>query len=290
MVAVLSRGINAVIQIALALAAITDTSPAAETIKSITEPCPALQGSEELLAKADTQYVMLGEFHGNNEMPMMVADIACLYAEEGRPVTVGLEWYKGNQPAIDAFLISDGSKEAVAAFGDAPVWKNTFKDGRSSEAFVRLMDRLRLMHLAGQVTRVVAIVQIGRGENWNREKAMADNLLAIDRGPNGVVVTLIGNLHSRKGLNKRAAGPSKFTAGYLPAGKTVSLLMRSNGGQSWACYSMDDCGPKEIDKLRTEARAIHFVENRYQHDGLLELGVPVTSSPPARFGLVTSEK
>jgi hypothetical protein len=247
--------------------------------------CSEMAGSDELLAKANTKYVMLGEIHGNNEMPMMAADIACLYAESGKPVTVALEWDNNNQTAIDTYLASDGGEEALAAFGTAPVWQG-FQDGRASGAILHLIERLRVMHLAGKIRRVIAIDQIGQGPNWNREKAMADNILAIDRGEGGVIVTLIGNYHSRKAVAEDgddADGRKIYTAGYLPADETVSLMMLHNGGQSWVCYSDHSCGPKEMGRERNEARAIKFIDNPYKHDGILELGVPITASSPAKF-------
>jgi len=110
-----------------------------------TSPCPQIAGAERLWAKPETQWVMVGEMHGTAEMPALFANLVCQAAESGRPITVALEQDAEMQPAIDAFLTSDGGPAAHSAFLAAPMWNRKMQDGRASQAMLALYDRLRVM-------------------------------------------------------------------------------------------------------------------------------------------------
>lgn len=52
--------------------------------------CAELPGAREMLARPDVDYVLIGEYHGTNEMPAVARDIACAAIETGRPLALVL--------------------------------------------------------------------------------------------------------------------------------------------------------------------------------------------------------
>lgn len=85
--------------------------------------CPPVPNADRLWAKPETQWILVGEMHGTAQMPALFADLVCqAAATSGRPITVALEQNAGMQPAIDAFLKSDGGPRARASFLAAPMW------------------------------------------------------------------------------------------------------------------------------------------------------------------------
>ena len=120
-------------------------SPLVMAATAPVEPaCTAIPGWEQILADEAVRFVILGEMHGSNELPAVFADAVCLTARD-RPVVVALEQTSADQPAIDAFMASDGGAEARRTFLGAQMWNAPMKDGRSSEAYFRLFETLRQM-------------------------------------------------------------------------------------------------------------------------------------------------
>src|SRR5690606_17198505 len=100
------------------------------------------------------------------------------------PVIVALEQPGIDQPLIDAFLASDGGPDAVAAFLQAAMWNGPMKDGRSSEATLRLFDELRRMHAAGRIAAAVAFLPSNvpeRAGPAGYEEAMAKGIVSAAR-------------------------------------------------------------------------------------------------------------
>jgi len=117
--------------------------------------CTPIAGTAKLWESPSTRYVMVGETHGTNEAPELFADLVCA-ASKKRQVIVALEQPSQDQPAIDAFLKSDGKVGARAQFLKAGMWNQSTKDGRSSEAMLGLFDRLRRLKQAGRIQSVAA--------------------------------------------------------------------------------------------------------------------------------------
>ena len=130
----------------LAVAAASPAAPA----------CDPIPGWDRVLADSKIRWIVIGELHGTAETPAIFADAVCLTAKERGPVVVALEMPSGDQAKIDAFMASDGGRAAQAEFFTAMLWHMPMKDGRSSEAFFNLFERLRQMHREGRVARVVA--------------------------------------------------------------------------------------------------------------------------------------
>lgn len=247
--------------------------------------CQAIDGWDSLLAREQVRWIVIGEMHGNTESPAIFADAVCLTAQ-ARPVVVALEMPSMAQPAIDAFIASDGSEDAQAAFLADPIWHYEFKDGRSSQAMFRLFQRLRAMRASGHIERVVAAMAIdpaGPPSRARHEELMAGAVAAA--GAEGAtVLMLVGNAHAR--LQPLGFGGEVYPpmAALLPADQTVTLNIENNDGETWACTGLPiACGPiangrPDVLSDRREVRLDGTEGDAYS--GKLFLGTATTASPP----------
>jgi hypothetical protein len=249
--------------------------------------CTPIEGWEQVLADNKVHWIVIGELHGTAETPAIFADAVCLTAAKRGPVVVGLEIPSGDQARIDSFMNSDGGPAAQAEFFKALIWHMPMKDGRSSEAFFHLFERLRQMHKVGLVARVVAFQDSSPahdppGDQGPYEQRMA----AIVRGAaaeGATVVALAGYSHARK-TEANFGKPFMPMASHLPKGQTLTLFADGNGGSSWFCSgpTPEACGSHpshrqgEPAKRGVEPRPVD--EGAY--DGVLNLGTPTTASPP----------
>jgi hypothetical protein len=245
--------------------------------------CPQVVGVEHLWAKAETRWVMIGEMHGTAEMPAAFGDMVCKAAtDSGRPVTVALEQDVEMQPAIDAFIASDGGPAARAAFLKARMWNGKMQDGRASQAMLALYDRLRVLKQGGRIRAVVAFIPSMTGWKgdgpYNME--LADMLRALPVAPNGLILAYMGSVHAAKSSVGQGAHA------FLPAGadlapeRTISLYIDSNGGAAWTCMQ-DGCAPHPM-QARDAKRGFTPADRLpWRYDWIFELGAPATASPPA---------
>lgn len=248
-------------------------------------PCQAIDGWDSLLARDQVRWIVIGEMHGNAESPTIFADAVCLTAQ-ARPVVVALEMPSIAQANIDAFMASDGGEDAEAAFLADPIWHYEFKDGRSSQAMFRLFQRLRAMHAAGQIERVVAAMAIdpaGPPSRARHEELMAGALAAAGEG-GATVLMLVGNAHAR--LQPLDFGGEVYPpmASLLPGSQTITLNIENNGGETWACSGRPIvCGSitngrAQVLSDRREVRLGGQADESYS--GQLFLGTATTASPP----------
>lgn len=248
-------------------------------------PCQPIAGWDRLLSREQVRWIVIGEMHGNAESPEIFADAVCLTAH-ARPVVVALEVPSTAQPAIDAYVASDGGEDAQAAFLADPIWHYEFKDGRSSQAMFRLFQRLRAMRAAGHIERVVAAMAIdptGPPSRARHEELMAGALMAASSG-GATVLMLVGNAHAR--LQQLNFGGEAYEpmAALLPRAQTITLNIENNGGETWACTGRPiACGPiangrPDVLADRREVRLDGAVGDAYS--GQLFLGTATTASPP----------
>jgi hypothetical protein len=178
---------------ALLFAACRSTAPAAAP-----EACPPIAGAPALLTPG--RVVLLGEMHGTVESPAFVASFACAGLAAGRAVTVGVEIPKEEEPRLRAFLASEGGPAARAALVQGPFWDGVWKDGRSSEAMVALLERVRVWKRAGRPVAVALLDREDAPGAPTRDESMAAAVeTAAKAEPQGVVVALTGNLHNQIG-------------------------------------------------------------------------------------------
>lgn len=269
----------------LAAAALGSAKPAAAS-------CTPIPGWDQVLARDKIRWIVIGELHGTVETPAIFADAVCLTARQRHPVVVALEMPSSDQGRIDAFIASDGGATAQAAFFKASLWQSG--DGRSSQAFFRLFDRLRQMHREGIVKKVVAFqddsdVNDPPGDQGPYETRLA--AIVHDAAAPGVtVLALVGNLHARKTVATPSARDSKPfmpMASDLPADQALTLNALGNGGSAWNCIgptTPPDCGahpnPGSSEPV-TRGVELQPVEGG-AYDGVLNLGTETTASPPER--------
>lgn len=248
-------------------------------------PCQPIAGWDDVLANDQTRWIIIEEMHGNNESPDIFADAVCLTAQHRR-VMVALEQPDSAQPAIDAFLTSDGGEAAQQAFLADPMWHWEFKDGRTSQAVFRLFQRLRAMRQAGQIERVVAFQPTAFDAPPTRagyEELLAQPITAA-ASDGATVLVLVGNAHAS--FQPFGFGGEDYPpmAAVLPRAQTITLNIENNGGQTWACTGQPTtCGPiangrMEVLSEQREARLDGGVDDPYS--GQLNLGTATTASPP----------
>ncbi len=253
----------------------------AALVGATTAPCVPVAGADRLWS-ATTRWVIVGELHGTNEIPDAFANLLCLAAVTGRPVTVALEYPADGQAVIDAWLESDGDTAARSALLKLPIWSTEFQDGRSSVAFLRLWDTLRVMKQSGTIAGVVAS-DVGRSmpPGQTRDAAMAASWTAIPRNDRDLVLILVGNVHA---MRKPAIfGDRKIiTAGSLmPRRQTVSINVIGSGGTAWTCES-DGCREHDSGPPRPAVAGITFDKNPGRSwDATYRLGGGTTAAPPA---------
>jgi hypothetical protein len=105
--------------------------------------------------------------------------------------------------------------------------------------------------------------------------------------PGSTVVVLVGNAHARKtkiDFGDSSRKPFMPMAGLLPADRTLTLDAVGNGGTAWFCSgpTPEDCGPHDAGALReSHPRGVELEPVMGgAYNGVLELGVPTTASPP----------
>ncbi len=251
-----------------------------------------IAGEEQLTAPL----VLVGEIHGTSEIPATFGNLVCQAAAErpGETVLVGLEVLASTQPAIDAFLASDGGAPAAQALLAQEFWQREYQDGRSSKAMFSLLEEVRRLRKAGLKIVVRALDPERYDSPSGRDAAMAASLVdAIEALRPAQTLVLVGNVHSRT-LN---GYPWDAKAAYVPLGALlrarygdlITLDTSNSGGSAWICTSAEakDCGAKDQrarEMTGTVPRIVMDPEAapRTGHSGALFIG-PVTASPPARL-------
>lgn len=236
-------------------------------------PCPKpLEGLERVFT--GPLVVALGEIHGSNEVPRLVGDMACQAAALGVPVIVAYEIDGGEQPRLDAFLESDGGSAARAELLSGDFWRTPYKDGRQSEALLRLLERIRRMRRSGAKIDFAAVVRGKLGED--RDQRMAEGVVELrDQEPGAIILLVAGNNHTRvdvgyaMGARLRARGVS-----------LLSLNVTYRTGTVWAC--VNQCGLHEAEG--TNRGSTPFIQLKPfgggAFDGMIYLG-KISGSPPA---------
>jgi hypothetical protein len=193
-----------------------------------TSACGNVAGAEALLSNPEKRYIIVGERHGTAETPALFADLACLASAKG-PLIVGLEMEADQQPALDAFLASDGSAAARQAWRRAKHWK--LRDGRGSIAMWMMIERLRGLKAEGRdLTALAFMHQASTVEA--RERAMADAWRAAsDARKDARLLILIGSVHAES----EAVGQSVAAASFVPQRARLTL--------SYVPWEAVRCGP-----------------------------------------------
>lgn len=245
-------------------------------------PCTPVPGAAPLLAMADRRAFIFGELHGTTQTPALFGDLVCQAAARA-PVIVGLEMPESSQAALNAWLASNGGAAARASLLADSFWR--MADGRSSEAMLALLERLRGMRAAGRRLSLLAFVPTvaDAATQTPYERAMAANWQrALAGAPRARLFVLVGSIHART-AHYRDFDPAAM---HLPRAISLTFGPLSVGGSAYNCQQ-DGCGPHPNGPVAEHMPPRGLIPTpaagrpTMAYDYLYSPGIPVTPSPPA---------
>jgi hypothetical protein len=225
---------------------------------------------------------IFGELHGTHEIPGLIGEIACSLSERQAAITVALEIPNSEQLKIDAYLASAGSSADRRLLLASDFWTRPIarQDGRSSQAMVELLERLRQLQHSGHRIKVLAMD--GSLPGKTRDAAMADRVRDAVRSNAGSVMVLTGNIHAIKRKGAVIRETYEPLAYLLSPDGALSFEVIHKGGTAWVCRG--DCGSKPThEHSLAHDREPGFylgVASDQRYDGSVVIPV-VTASPPA---------
>lgn len=237
--------------------------------------------------------VLIGEIHGAQETPALLATWAChlsrLSGEKGPGVLVALEIPVDEQERLDAFMRSPGAAGDRAALLQGRFWQRParMQDGRSSLAKLQLIERLRALRADGAdlVLRAIDVTEVS---SMSRDAGMAANLRrAMAAHPTHQALGLFGNVHVA--LQRGSSWDAEYESlGYLlQAEGARAVFVTGEWGTTWNCRRENRatepvlvCGPSRFGKPNDTAVArLQTDDPRYNATWMLPR---LTASPPAR--------
>jgi hypothetical protein len=240
-----------------------------------------IRGAERAAGKGTL--LLLGELIGTREFPEFVGDLACQAARHV-DVTIGLNLPEEEDPRVQRYVASPGTASDRDALLDGEFWRHA--DGRSGEAIVALIERVRRLTHAGAKARIAAVWASGR-------ERFATNVIRLHRErPNDLVIILAGNLEVRTTRDKPATPELAewdvpmgwYVARAEPA--VLSLDGRHLAGTAWNCLGPmpPKCGPRDVGGQATDdehAIVLNAETDSDGYRGTFSVGA-VHASPPAR--------
>jgi hypothetical protein len=244
----------------------------------------AIEGAQALLRPGGL--VMLGEMHGTRQIPAFAGDLVCRGATEGLAARLGVELPRGDAETIASYLAAGADPGAREALLSSHHWTRSDQDGRSSEAMLALIDRVRALREAGLDVELFPFDVDGTGD-WNaRDADMAARILEqASAEPDALVITLSGNVHNRTrpGLPWNAQAVPMGVHIHRARADAISLDARYQRGTAWVCRSETECGVAELGgSARSSGRRIE-VQAEPDDDGYhgtFTVG-PIEAAPPA---------
>lgn len=197
----------------------------------------------------ERRLVLLGEFHGTRETPVLVAELAERFSVKS-PVVLALEMHTDEQASLDAYLASDGDAHARAALRSRAFWtrEDDQHDGRRSHDMLDLIERMRVLRAEGRDVRLLAYDPGSTGDATVRDAGMARRIrAAFADAPAARMLVLTGNVHAM--LERPAFAPHL----QVPMGwhlrdlEPASIRITAADGAFWGCYGPDGCGPRAAD-------------------------------------------
>jgi hypothetical protein len=222
--------------------------------------CTEIPGTAPVLGAG--RIVMVGEIHGTNEMPAEFLRLVCSALQRGRAVSVGIEMVDPGG-TLAAYLASTGDAASRQALLKARHW-NGMRDGRSSMAWLGMIEAFRTMRQRGLPVSVFALND--QPFTGDRDTAMAARVREEHAAhPDALILAYTGNIHNM--LTRMAGIPAPM--GALAADmEPVSIVLTSDAGQAWMCTGPNECGATGL-------------------PATLENGPPHAARPAARAGVYT---
>ena len=99
----------------------------------------------------DHRLLVLGEFHGTRETPLLIRELVEAYAADGAPVRLALELPTDENAALATYMASAGTAEARAVLHGTNYWnvRSRMHDGRRSEDMLDLIEAARVLRTPG---------------------------------------------------------------------------------------------------------------------------------------------
>lgn len=251
------------------------------------EPCAPPAGIDQVISDEQVHFAIFGEVHGSVEAPALFGESVCAAAAEGKSVLVGLEFSESTTDSFHQFMRSSGSPEDVKKLLESSHWLNQaaqFPDGRTSEAMLRLVKRLRELRASGQAISITTFVRPPPGTMETQtpyEQGLSGSLMeANSNGSFDLVMVLVGNIHASK-ATVNSGTPFEPMAMHLPQDSTMSLTMTSAGGEAWNCRP--ECGEHPLRQSTEEPEPVVTIgeADRKGYDGTFSVGM-ASASPPVR--------
>lgn len=189
----------------------------------------------------DHRLLVLGEFHGTRETPLLVRQLVDGYSRTG-PVLLALELPRGETPTLRDYLASDGGEKARQHLRGRAFWtvRDDQHDGRRSRDMLAMIESLRVLKSQGRVIDVVGYdVNASKGGNQVRDDLMAAELRRLYRGlpANARMLVLTGNVHAM--LQRPQGMPPEMQmhpmASQLRDLDIYSVRLGAQRGQTWGC-------------------------------------------------------
>jgi len=225
------------------------TAPDGPSVQPAATPvcASAIEGADQLTSST----VLLGEQHGTTEIPALFADLVCHAASrhQGQTVLVGLELPASTQPAIDLLLDGPEKDAGTRALLAHSFWQQETQDGRTSQAMLALLERLRTYRAQGMR---LAVRAIDSNTGHDRDSFMAGTLSeAIATIRPAQTMVLVGDYHSRviKGYPWKPDDDHRPLGALLRDKDPDVLGLRviwRRPGSAWTCNTSMECGPHPV--------------------------------------------
>ncbi len=189
----------------------------------------------------DHRLLVLGEFHGTRETPLLVRQLVDDYSRTG-PVVLALELPRGETPTLRDYLASDGGEQARRQLRGRAFWsvRDDQHDGRRSRDMLAMIESLCVLKSQGRVIEVVGYdVNASKGGNQARDDRMAAELRRLYRRlpADARMLVLTGNVHAM--LQRPQGMPPEMQlhpmASQLRDLEIYSVRLGAQRGQAWGC-------------------------------------------------------
>lgn len=252
--------------------------------------CSPPSGAESLWKLADLNFLVIGELHGTRETPRVFGELVCSATTEAKKrVLVALEFPETARAAFEAYVASKGTDEDRSKFlvESGVMARSQFPDGRTSEAMLRMVERLRMLRGAGRqvfVTTFQRPISTPSESQTPYEIDLADSLRkAFDSGNYDLAMVLVGNAHARRVTVTPGGGQLPFDpmATHLPSESTLTLNAVTGAGEAWNCQSTG-CGVHRRESQSMGGTSSIVLDDKLLpgYDGVIGIG-PITASLPA---------
>ncbi|MGY5942581.1 calcium-binding protein [Stenotrophomonas forensis] len=199
----------------------------------------------------DHRLLVLGEFHGTRETPLLVRQLVEAYVADGAAVRLALELPTHENAALATYMASAGTAEARAALRGTTYWNvhSRMHDGRRSEDMLDLIEAARVLRSEGRDVQVLGfdrVLSADMAGTGARDQVMAEEVRAhaTALSKNGRLLVLTGNVHGMRRQPQMIAYPP-MTA-LLKDLDLYNVRIEARGGEGWGCAAPGRCEARQL--------------------------------------------